>query len=45
MPRTALRSAAIACAGSYHACAIRNDGELEYWGANDYGQTNIPPPN
>src|SRR5204862_2221110 len=29
-------------AGSYHNCALRADGSVECWGANPYGQQNIP---
>ena len=28
--------------GSYHACAIRDSGELACWGSNAWGQANAP---
>jgi hypothetical protein len=29
-------------ANGWHACALRSDGSLAYWGKNDYGQRNPP---
>ena len=41
MPATLHDAVAIA-AGGYHSLAIRLNGTLVAWGADDYGQTNVP---
>jgi len=28
--------------GTYHACAIRDSGELACWGSNSWGQSSAP---
>jgi alpha-tubulin suppressor-like RCC1 family protein len=31
--------------GWFHTCGLKADGTLQCWGANNYGQTNVPSPN
>ena len=40
-PSTLTDAVAIA-AGAYHNLAIRANGTVVAWGADDYGQTNVP---
>ncbi len=37
-----LQDALAIAAGGYHNLAIRANGKVVAWGANDYGQTNVP---
>ena len=37
-----LNDALAVAAGGYHSLAIRANGSVVAWGANDYGQTNVP---
>jgi alpha-tubulin suppressor-like RCC1 family protein len=32
-------------AGGYHTCGLKEDGTLQCWGVNGYGQTTVPSPN
>ena len=40
--RRALQDAVAIAAGGYHSLAIRANGAVVAWGANDYGQTDVP---
>jgi len=40
--RVLLRGVESIATGSYHSCAIRHDGQVTCWGANDYGQFASP---